>query len=107
MTSLIPPCYCISLLFLYFGLFLLYLYSKLITEVLGLFGFCFALALFFFLEDPVRKLHGTSSLHTGTNQDGTTEGAHKITDQISYKKKNPNSLMFPYFQNVNESHNEK
>lgn len=57
MTSLIPPCYSRSLLLLYLGLFLLYLYSKLIIEDLGLFVFCFALALFFFLEDPVRKLH--------------------------------------------------
>lgn len=77
---------------------------------MGLFIFLFCFG-FFFLEDTVRKLCeycGTAiPLHIGTKQDGTTEGAHKMTGQMSYEKKVPNSLRrFPYSENVNESHNE-
>lgn len=43
------------------------------------------------LEDAVSKLCepcGTASpLHIGTKQDGTAEGAHKMTVQISCEKK--------------------
>lgn len=77
---------------------------------LELFGFLFWL-FFFFLEDPLRKLHeycGTASpLHTGTKQDGTPEGVHKMTGQISCKKKVPNYLRrFLSSESLNESHNE-
>lgn len=94
----------------YFGLFHLHLDSKYIIRDWDCLFSCFALA-FFFLEDTVRKLSeycGTASpLHVGTKQDGTTEGAHKMTGQISFEKKVPNSLRwFPYSENVNESHNE-
>ena len=81
---------------------------------MGLFfwGWSFFCGWFFsLLEDPVRKLHeyhGTASLlHTGTKEDGTTEDAHKMIGQISYKKKLSCSLRrFPLFENVNERYNE-
>lgn len=80
----------------YVGHFHLNLESKIITGSWGGFGLGYSFLLLWFvcfplLEDPLRKLHeycGTASpLHTVTILSRTTECAHKMIGQISYKKK--------------------
>lgn len=81
----------------YFGFFQLHLDSEFVIGDLGWYGGVFCLfvcvvvwTFFFLLEDAVSKLceHcGTASpLHNGTKEDGTAEGAHKMTVQISHEK---------------------